>query len=257
MLVMFSVAIPLGYGDVQYGFSFESFTAALDPLYVNVFKRTLRFAGMGTLLVILVGVPMAYWLARRAPARYKNLFLGLVIVPFWTAFLIRTYSFLIMLDPQFPLSKALDGIGLTDGPLELIYTDAAVQMGLVYNYLPLFVLPAYAALERVDWALLDAARDLGASFWTGMRQIVLPLSATGMLTGALIVFIPMMGEYVVPQILGGGKVDLMGNVIRRAFLEEQDYPFGSALAMLMMTALSGLVFLYIWLGARGPEGRNA
>jgi spermidine/putrescine transport system permease protein len=257
LLVTFSVAIPLGYGDVQYGFSLESFRAALDGLYVHVFERTLRFALTGTLLVIVVGVPMAYWLARRAPARYKNLFLGLVIVPFWTAFLIRTYSFLILLDPEFPLSKALDGIGLTSGPLDLIYTDAAVQIGLVYNYLPLFVLPAYAALERIDWDLLDAARDLGASFWTGIRQVVLPLSATGMLTGALIVFIPMMGEYVVPQILGGGKVDLMGNVIRRAFLEEQDYPFGAALAMLMMTALSGLVFLYVWLGARGAEARHA
>jgi spermidine/putrescine transport system permease protein len=257
LLVLFSVAIPLGYGDVQYGFSLESFRAALDGLYVNVFERTLRFAATGTLLVILVGVPMAYWLARRAPARYKNLFLGLIVVPFWTAFLIRTYSFLIMLDPAFPLSKALDSSGVTSGPLELIYTDAAVQIGLVYNYLPLFVLPAYAALERIDWTLLDAARDLGASFWKAMRQIVLPLAATGMLTGALIVFIPMMGEYVVPQILGGGKVDFMGNVIRRAFLEEQDYPFGAALAMLMMSALSGLVLLYIWLGARGAEGRDA
>jgi spermidine/putrescine transport system permease protein len=257
LLVLFSVAIPLGYGDVRYGFSTESFAAALDGLYVKVFLRTLRFAALGTALVILVGLPMAYWLARHAPARSRNLFLGLVIVPFWTAFLIRTYSFLIMLDPEFPLSKALDGIGLTQGPLDLIYTDAAVQIGLVYNYLPLFVLPAYTALERVDWTLLDAARDLGASFWTGMRQIVVPLSATGLLTGALVVFIPMMGEYVVPQILGGGKVDLMGNVIRRAFLEEQDYPFGSALAMLMMGVLSVLLFAYVWLGARSPEARHA
>jgi spermidine/putrescine transport system permease protein len=257
LLVAFSVAIPLGYGDVRYGFSLESFSSALDAIYITVFLRTLRFAAVGTVLVILVGLPMAYWLARHAPPSRRNLFLGLVIVPFWTAFLIRTYSFLIMLHPQFPLSRALESVGLTGGPLHLIYTDAAVQIGLVYNYLPLFVLPAYAALERVDWRLLDAARDLGASFWTGLRQIVMPLSATGLLTGVLVVFIPMMGEYVVPQILGGGKVDLMGNVIRRSFLEEQDYPFGSALAMLMMAVLSVLVFAYVWLGTRSPEARHA
>jgi spermidine/putrescine transport system permease protein len=219
--------------------------------------RTLRFAGLGTVLTMVVGWPLAYWLARYAPAKRKSLLLALVIIPFWTSFLIRTYSFLIVLDPGFPLSKALDATGLTSGPLELLYTNTAVQIGIVYNYLPLFVLPVYASLERMDWTLLDAASDLGGSAWAGLRQITLPLSMPGLVTGALLVFIPMMGEYVIPQILGGGKVDLMGNIVRRAFLEQQNYPLGSAIAMLLMAGLSVFLIAYLWLSTRHAETTGA
>jgi spermidine/putrescine transport system permease protein len=256
-LVVFSVSTNGGFGEVQYGFSLTNFSDALTSVYLHVFWRTLRFALTGTLLVIVVGYPLAYWLARYAPARRKNLFLALVIVPFWTSFLIRTYSFLIVLDPGFGLSKALHAIGLTNGPLHLLYTNTAVQIGIVYNYLPLFVLPAYAALERLDWTLLDAASDLGSSASAALRQITLPLAAPGLLTGALLVFIPMMGEYVIPQILGGGKVDLMGNLIYRGFLEQQNYPFGAAVAMLMMAALSGFLVLYLRMSTRHAETQGA
>jgi spermidine/putrescine transport system permease protein len=256
-LVLFSVAHPVGYGDVQYGFTMENFSKALDPVYLDVFVRTLRFALLGTVLVILVGWPLSYWLARYAPASRKGVFLALIIIPFWTSFLIRTYSFLIVLDPSFPLSKMLDGVGLTDGPLQILYTNTAVQIGIVYNYLPLFVLPAYAALERVNWTLLDAASDLGASAWSALRQITLPLALPGLITGALLVFIPMMGEYVIPQILGGGKVDLMGNIVRRAFLEQQNYPLGAAIAMLLMASLSVFLVLYLWMSTRATRTADA
>ena len=139
----------------------------------------------------------------------------------------------------------------------MLYTSTAVQIGIVYNYLPLFVLPAYAALERMDWTLLDAASDLGGSAWAGLRQITLPLSMPGLITGALLVFIPMMGEYVIPQILGGGKVDLMGNIVRRAFLEQQNYPLGSAVAMLLMAGLSVFLVAYLWLSTRHAETADA
>jgi spermidine/putrescine transport system permease protein len=252
-LVLFSVSTSQGFGDVQYGFSLKNFSNALDSIYIDIFLRTLRFAALGTVLTIVVGWPLAYWLARYAPAKRKNLLLALVIIPFWTSFLIRTYSFLIVLDPEFPLSKGLDAVGLTSGPLEVLYTSTAVQIGIVYNYLPLFVLPAYAALERMDWTLLDAASDLGGSAWAALRQITLPLSMPGLITGALLVFIPMMGEYVIPQILGGGKVDLMGNIVRRAFLEQQNYPLGAAIAMLLMAGLSVFLVLYLWLSTRTTE----
>jgi spermidine/putrescine transport system permease protein len=252
-LVLFSVSTSRGFGDVQYGFSLQNFHDAIDPIYIDTFLRTLRFAGLGTALTIVVGWPLAYWLARYAPPKRKNLFLALVIVPFWTSFLIRTYSFLIVLDPQFALSKALDGLGLTTGPLSILYTSTAVQIGIVYNYLPLFVLPAYAALERMDWTLLDAASDLGGTAWAALRQITLPLSMPGLITGALLVFIPMMGEYVIPQILGGGKVDLMGNILQRAFLEQQNYPLGAALAMMLMAGLSVFLIAYLWLSTRHAE----
>jgi spermidine/putrescine transport system permease protein len=256
-LVLFSVSTTKGFGGVEYGFSTENFSNALDSIYIDAFLRTLRFATVGTVLTILVGWPLAYWLARYARPERKSMLLALVIIPFWTSFLIRTYSFLILLDPGFPLSKALDSVGLTSGPLEVLYTGTAVQIGIVYNYLPLFVLPAYAALERLDWTLLDAASDLGGSAWAGLRQITIPLAMPGLVTGALLVFIPMMGEYVIPQILGGGKVDLMGNIVQRAFLEQQNYPLGSAIAMVLMAGLSVFLVAYLWLSTRHAETQGA
>jgi spermidine/putrescine transport system permease protein len=256
-LVLFSVSTSQGFGDVQYGFSLQNFSDALDSLYIDAFLRTLRFAGLGTALTIIVGWPLAYWLARYASPKRKNAYLALVIIPFWTSFLIRTYSFLIVLDPEFPLSKLLDDVGLTKGPLEILYTGTAVQIGIVYNYLPLFVLPAYAALERMDWTLLDAASDLGGTAWAALRQITIPLSLPGLVTGALLVFIPMMGEYVIPQILGGGKVDLMGNILQRSFLEQQNYPLGAALAMVLMAGLSVFLVAYLWLSTRHAETADA
>jgi spermidine/putrescine transport system permease protein len=150
-LVLFAVATPVGFGEVQYGFDLSNFSAGLDSLYVEVFLRTLRTAAIGTLLIVLVGYPLAYWIARYAPERRRGLFLALIIVPFWTSFLIRTYSFLIVLSPEFFLSDWLQSLKLTDEPLDVLYTTSAIQIGLVYNYLPLFVLPLYATLERMDW----------------------------------------------------------------------------------------------------------
>ena len=256
-LVLFAVATPVGFGEVQYGFDLSNFSAGLDSLYVEVFLRTLRTAAIGTLLIVLVGYPLAYWIARYAPENRRGLFLALIIVPFWTSFLIRTYSFLIVLSPEFFLSDWLQSIGLTGEPLDVLYTTTAIQIGLVYNYLPLFVLPLYATLERMDWRLVEAATDLGASQWAAFRQITLRLTAPGLVTGTLLVFIPMMGEYVIPLVLGGGRVDFIGNVIQRLFLEAQDYALGSALALLVMGALSFFVALYLYLSTRTEQQYGA
>jgi spermidine/putrescine transport system permease protein len=252
-LLLFAVATPVGFGEVSYGFDTSNFSAALDSLYIDVFLRTLRTAAVGTLLIILVGYPLAYWIVRYAPERRRGWFLALIIVPFWTSFLIRTYSFLIVLSPEFFLSDWLQAIKLTDAPLDILNTTTAIQIGLVYNYLPLFVLPLYATLERMDWSLIDAATDLGASQWSAFRQITLRLTAPGLITGTLLVFIPMMGEYVIPLVLGGGRVDFIGNVIQRLFLEAQDYALGSALALLVMGALSFFVALYLYLSTRTEQ----
>lgn len=256
-LVLFAFATPVGFGEVQYGFDLGNFEVALGDVYVEAFLRTLRFAAIGTVLTVLVGCPLAYWLARYVPPERKGLMLALVIVPFWTSFLIRTSSFLIAFADDFPLARGLDSLGLTGPSLGLLYTDTAVQIGIVYNYLPLFVLPAYAALERIDWRLIDAAGDLGASPWTSFRQITARLAAPGIITGALLVFIPMMGEYIIPIVLGGGRIDLIGNVIGRSFLEQRDYAFGSALALLVMLALSGLIALYLYLSTRSEAEAGA
>jgi spermidine/putrescine transport system permease protein len=248
-LVLFAVATPVGFGGVEYGFDLSNFEAGLDSLYVETFLRTLRTAAFGTLLIVLVGYPLAYWIARYAPANRRGLFLALIIVPFWTSFLIRTYSFLIVLSPEFFLSDWLQSLRLTSAPLDVLYTTTAIQVGLVYNYLPLFVLPLYATLERMDWRLVDAATDLGASQWAAFRQITLRLTAPGLITGTL----PMMGEYVIPLVLGGGRVDFIGNVIQRLFLEAQDYALGSALALLVMGSLSFFVALYLYLSTRTEQ----
>ena len=252
-LVLFALSTREGFAGYTYGFNLQNFSDALDPLYIEVFLRTLRTAAIGTVLIVLVGYPLAYWIARYAPPGRRGLFLALIIVPFWTSFLIRTYSFLIVLSPEFFLSDWLQSLKLTDGPLDVLNTTTAIQIGLVYNYLPLFVLPLYATLERMDWRLVDAATDLGASQWAAFRQITMRLTAPGLLTGTLLVFIPMMGEYVIPLVLGGGRVDLIGNVIQRSFLEAQDYALGSALALLVMGALSFFVALYLYLSVRTEQ----
>ena len=252
-----AVATPLGFGGFEYGFDLSTFETALGSLYIETFLRTLRTAAIGTLLIVLVGYPLAYWIARYAPENRRGLFLALIIVPFWTSFLIRTYSFLIVLSPEFFLSDWLQTLRLTDAPLDILYTTTAIQIGLVYNYLPLFVLPLYATLERMDWRLIDAAKDLGASEWQAFRQITLRLTAPGLVTGMLLVFIPMMGEYVIPLVLGGGRVDFIGNVIQRTFLEAQDYALGSALAVLVMGALSFFVALYLYLSTRTEQEYGA
>jgi spermidine/putrescine transport system permease protein len=256
-LVLFAVSTPVGFGEVAYGFDLSNFGDAIDGLYIEVFLRTLRAAALGTLLIILIGYPLAYWIARHAPAERRNLFLLLIIVPFWTSFLIRTYAFLIVLAPEFFLSDWLQSLGLTDGPLEVLNTTTALQIGLVYNYLPLFVLPLWATLERMDWRLVDAATDLGSTPFAAFRQITLRLTAPGLITGALLVFIPMMGEYVIPIILGGGRIDFIGNVVQRSFLEQQDYAFGSALALLVMAALSFFLVLYLYLSTRTEQEYGA
>jgi spermidine/putrescine transport system permease protein len=168
---------------------------------------------------------------------YKMLALLLIVVPFWTSFLIRTYALKIILDSQGYLAKTF-GINIQ-------YTKYAVALGLVYNYLPLFILPVFASLERMDWTLIEAATDLGARPFRAFRQITLRLTLPGVVTGALLVFIPMTGEYIIPNILGGGRYEFVGNLIGDTFSEAQNPPFGSALAIALMAALSVFVVIYI------------
>ena len=255
-LCLFAVATPVGFGGVEYGFDLGNFEAGVDGIYVETFLRTLRTAAIGTVLIVLVGYPLAYWIARYAPENRRGLFLALIVVPFWTSFLIRTYSFLIVLSPEFFLSDWLQSLNLTDGPLDVLYTTTAIQIGLVYNYLPLFVLPLYATLERMDWRLIDAAKDLGASEWTAFRQITLRLTAPGLVTGTLLVFIPMMGEYVIPQILGYGQTFTIGNALVLRFLEFRDWPAGSAQAVGLIFVMFVTISFYLWFTNRGRQVRQ-
>ena len=241
ILALFSVSERVGFATVVYTFQLDNFRDLWDPLYGQVFWRTLKLAFFGTLATLIVGFPLAYYLARYA--KHKTLLLLLVIVPFWTSFLIRTYSFLIILDPEFPLARALRPLGLPDS-YNVLYTEKAIYVGIVYNYLPLMILPLYAALERMDWSLVDAAQDLGDSAFRAFRRVTLPLVLPGVLAGSLLVFIPLTGEYLIPEILGGGKTLFAGNLIAQQFLEARDWPFGSAIAMVVIAALTVALLVY-------------
>jgi spermidine/putrescine transport system permease protein len=188
-------------------------------------------------MIVLFGYPLAYWIARYAPENKRGMFLALIIVPFWTSFLIRTYALKIILDPH--------GYLATNLGINIMFTKWAVAVGLVYNYLPLFIIPVFASLERMDWSLVEAATDLGAKPFNAFRQITLKLTLPGVVTGALLVFIPMCGEYIIPNILSGGNYEFVGNVIGDQFASAQNQPFGSAMSISLMIALSGFVALYI------------
>lgn len=236
ILLVFSLATQKGFGSLSYGFDTSQYRLIANSFYINIFERTLVMASVGSLLTIAVGYPLAYWMARYLTT-YKMLALLLVIVPFWTSFLIRTYALKIILDPSGYLAR--------DFGINILYTKYAVGVGLVYNYLPLFILPVFASLERMDWTLIEAATDLGARPFNAFRQITLRLTLPGVVTGALLVFIPMTGEYIIPIILSGGRYEFVGNVIGEQFIEAQNQPFGSALSIALMAALSVFVVVYI------------
>ena len=229
ILMAFSLATQRGFGSLSYGFDTSQYRQIFSSLYITIFERTLVMASVGTLLTVAVGYPIAYWMARYLTT-YKMLALLAVVVPFWTSFLIRTYALKIILDPNGYLARDLG--------LSILYTKYAVAVGLVYNYLPLFILPVFASLERMDWTLIEAATDLGARPLTAFRQITLRLTLPGVVTGALLVFIPMTGEYIIPNILSGGNYEFVGNGIGEQFNQAQNQPFGSALSIGLMAALS-------------------
>jgi spermidine/putrescine transport system permease protein len=244
ILAVFSVSLQKGFGSVTYTISSAQFSQVNDPLYITIFERTLLMAAGGSLLTIAVGYPLAYWMARYL-STYKMLALLLIVVPFWTSFLIRTYALKIIFDPHGYFAKDLGQ--------NWLYTWKSVAVGLVYNYLPLFVLPVFASLERMDWTLIEAATDLGARPFTAFRDVTLRLTLPGVVTGALLVFIPMCGEYIIPDILGGGNFEFVGNIIGGTFGDAQNWPFGSALSISLMAALSVFVVVYILVATREEQ----
>lgn len=229
-----------GFTDIAWTWNLANYRYLWDPLYGEVFVRTLVLALFGTAATLALGFPFAYWLARYA--RRKTLLLFLVILPFWTSFLIRTYAWLIIFDPGFPVFRWLD--------VNLLYTTRAIYVGVVYNYLPLMVLPLYAALERIDWSLVDAAQDLGDPPSRAFRRVTLPLAVPGIVAGSLLVFIPLTGEYLIPVILGGNKTVFAGQLIAQQFNEARDWPFGSAIAMVVIGAMTVVLVVFSRLGAR-------
>lgn len=232
------------YGGVRWQFTLENYGRLLDGLYLGVFWRSISTGVVCTGICLLLGYPFAYYLARYRP-KQRNILLLLVVVPFWTNFLIRTYAWILILRTEGLMNSLFGRIFSDWSPIELLNTPFAVQIGLVYGYLPFMILPLYAALEQLDMSLLEAAEDLGASPWRAFWHVTLPLSLPGILAGSMLVFIPTVGAFLTPDLLGGGKVSYIGNVIERQFKTARDWPFGSALSFVLMgVVLVGTVLYF-------------
>jgi spermidine/putrescine transport system permease protein len=239
------------FGQVLWGFSLENYARLLDPVYLRIFLRSLGFAALTTGLCLLIGYPVAYHLARAAP-RVRELLLLLVMVPFWTSFLVRTYAWMAILREEGLLNALVAWLQPAWAPLGLLYTPAAVVTGLVYSYLPFLILPVYASVEKLDGALIEAAHDLGAGPWRVFPTVILPLTLPGIAAGVTLVFVPAVAMFAVTDLLGGARVPLIGNVIQNQFLQARDWPFGAALGV----ALLGL-FLVSQLVLRALRPRGA
>lgn len=252
IIVAYAFATRTGLLGVRFGLYGENFAELWDPLWLDIYGSTFLMALVGTVGCLLVGYPFAYWLASRV-GRHRTLLLVLVIVPFWTSILIRTYAWQLILSPGGPLSDFLRGFHLIGQPLDILYTPRAIYIGLVYNYLPLMVFPLYVSLERMDRGLVEASRDLGVGRWGTLRRITVPLSLPGILTGCLLVFVPMTGEYVVPTILGGAKGAFFGPIVANQFLDAFNWPFGAAMSLVLVAFLLVVIFLYLRVLGRQAE----
>ncbi len=229
-----------GFGQIREflaGLDFEAFgTLWGDSLYLDAFLTAIRIAGTATLLALLIGFPLAYAITR-APKSWQNLLVVLVILPFWTSFLIRVYAWIAILRPEGVLDRMLMGIGLTSEPLRLLNTETAVLIGMVYSYLPFMVLPIYAVLEKMDRSLIEAAADLGAKPLTRFLTITVPLAKPGILAGCFLVFVPGIGEFVIPDLLGGSETLMIGRVLWTEFFSNRDWPLASAVAVSLLVVI--------------------
>lgn len=219
--------------------SLGRYAEALDSAYLPTYLNTLQVGVLGTLICFLVGLPFAYWISVKVSPKWRGALVGAVMIPYWTNFLVRTLGWTIIFNPDGWLSSLLQQWHLTSGPLQVLDTRFAVQLGVVYNYLPLMILPLYVALERVEPSLREASRDLGAGRWKTFTQITFPLAQPGIVAGLLLVFIPLMGDYVTATVLGGAKGNMVGQLVASQFESAQNWALGSAMAVVLIIFIVG------------------
>jgi spermidine/putrescine transport system permease protein len=262
------------YGGVRWNLTLSNYARFFDPLYLRIFGRTIFIALITTLICLLLGYPLAYFIARR-PVRWRNGLILLLMIPFWTNFLIRTYAWLLLLRDQgfvntlwtgslhsfFTWAAAAIPIGIwqplveaTASPLPLFGTNLAIIVGLVYAWLPDMVLPCYASIERFDFSLVEAAQDLYANRRKSFLRIILPLTMPGIVAGSILVFIPSLGAYVTPDLLGGAKTVMIGNVIYSQFMSARDQPFGAAISFVLMAVMLIGTLVYFRMGTDRSSG---
>lgn len=244
LMLIYSFLQRATYGGVIWQVSFESYIQFLferdlddslifNAAYLQIYARSFGLAAITTVLCVIIGFPTALYLVQQSPKR-RNILMFLVTIPFWTNLLVRTYAWILLLRREGLVDYGLQSAGLTDEPLGLLYTDAANLIGLVYSFLPFMVLPIYSSLEKLDFRLVEAAYDLGANRLTALRRIVIPLAMPGIAAGCILVLVPCLGAYVTPELLGGGKALMIGNLIQQQFGASQNWPFGAALSFALL-----------------------
>lgn len=239
--------------------SFDRYVEAMSPTFFSTFQNTLWVGVIGTILCFLIGAPVAYWMAFKVKPERRGILIALVLVPFWTNFLVRTIGWQVILSPEGAVSEFLQAIGLIGGPLDILYSRTAVLIGVVYNYLPLMILPLFVAFDRVGPALREASKDLGAGKVATFFRVTLPLSQPGIIAGVLLVFIPLMGDYITATVLGGAKGNMVGQLVASQFQTAQNWALGSAMAvvlMLVITLTIAVAGLIVWLVSLPFRRRN-
>lgn len=237
------------YGGVVPDFTLGNLFRAFDGLYLKVFIDSVRIATETTIISLLIGYPTAYAIVR-LPRQWQMPMLFLVVLPFWSNYLLRTYAWILLLNRAGVINSLLMSTGLSETPIDMLYTEGAVIIGLVYNFLPFVVLSAYAAIQRLNFELLEASEDLGAPAWRTFLFVTLPLTMPGIVVGGVFVFVLSIGNFVTAELLGGRKVTMIGNLVQNQFAVARDWPFGSALALILMTIMIGLLAAQSWIQLR-------
>ncbi len=265
--LIYSVLEPGTYGGVNWVLSGEAYvqflferdmfddTLGFTTSYLQIFGRSIGLAFGATVGALILGFPTAYFIASK-PREQRNLWLFLVTLPFWTNLLIRTYAMLLIIRDEGLINLSLKGIGIIDKPIGILYTDTAVFMGLIYSYLPFMVLPLYASLEKLDFRLVEAAYDLYATRWQVLRRIIIPMAKPGIVAGCILVFIPGLGAYITPELLGGGKKLMIGNMIALQFGSSRNWPFGSAAALILMAVVMVALLFYLRSASKEAPGHG-
>jgi len=255
LLLVYSFCDRDELGRVVFDFSTAAYARVLDPIYLGIFARSLGYATATTVLCLVIGFPVAWWIAR-TPAPARGRWLLLVMVPFWTSFLVRTYAWIMILKQEGLLNAVLHSLAPGTPPLELLYTPTAVMIGLVYAYLPFMILPIYGSAEKLDGSLIEAAHDLGAGPLRVFSSVIIPLTLPGIAAGALLVFVPSIAMFAITDLMGGAKVPLLGNVIQNQFLQARDWPFGSALGVVFMALFALSYWILVRFQDRGEAGKR-
>lgn len=242
LLVFFYAFFERGiYGGIDYSFTLNNFSRATEPVYLTVFLKSAKIAGLATLIALVLAYPAAYAISL-ASRSIQTRMLILVMLPFWSNYLIRTYAWIVLLNREGLINQGLVKFGLISEPLSLLYSEFAIVTGLVYNYLPFVILTIYASLQRLNPEVLEASSDLGAPGWKTFLRITLPLTLPGIAAGAVFVFVLSIGNFITPDLLGGGQTLMVGNLIYDQYLSARDWPFGSALSLLLIFIMMMLLF---------------